>query len=99
MPVSVPIQTTLFPAADVLFEDLHGEAVALNLTSGKYYGFDDVATRMWTLLAAGKSRPQAVDALLAEYAVERPQLERDLDAFVAQLARHGLLAAQDQGRG
>jgi len=94
MTVSVMVRAALTPAPDVLFQDLGGEAVALDLTHGKYYGFDDVATRMWTLLAGGGTRAQVIETLLAEYAVERPQLERDVDALVGQLVRDGLLVAQ-----
>ncbi len=87
-------QTTFAPAPEVLFQDLGGEGVALNLASGAYYGFDEVATRMWTLLAAHRAAPATLDALLAEYAVERPQLARDLDAFVERMVNDGLLATQ-----
>ncbi|MEJ5198971.1 MAG: PqqD family protein [Anaerolineae bacterium] len=87
-------QATLTVPADVLFQRLGDEAVALNLASGKYYGFDDVATRMWTLLVAHGAAAPALDALLAEYEVERSQLERDLNAFIERLVRDGLLVAQ-----
>ena len=87
-------QATLAPAPEVLFQNLGGEGVALNLASGKYYGFDDIATRMWTLLAEHGAVPPALDALLAEYAVERPQLARDLDDFVERLVNDGLLATR-----
>ena len=36
---------------DVLFNDVGGEAVLLNLETGQYYGLDEVGTRMWSLLA------------------------------------------------
>jgi len=85
-------QATLAPAPDVLFQNLGGEGVALNLASGKYYGFDAVATRMWTLLIAGASVPQVLAALSAEYDVAQPQLAHDLDVFIERLVRDGLLA-------
>jgi hypothetical protein len=80
--------------ADVLFQNLGEEGIALKLASGKYYGFDEIATRMWTLLVAGASVPQALDTLSAEYDVAQPQLAHDLDAFIERLVRDGLLATQ-----
>jgi len=32
---------------DVMFRELDGEAVLLNLESGKYYGLDPVGSRIW----------------------------------------------------
>jgi hypothetical protein len=77
--------------ADVLFRDLDGEGVALNLASGKYYGFDAVAARMWNALVVGGSVSQALAVLAAEYDVAPPQLAHDLDAFIARLVDEGLL--------
>jgi hypothetical protein len=36
---------------DVLFQELQGEAVLLNLKSGVYFGLDPVGTRIWQLFA------------------------------------------------
>jgi len=93
------MQRSVVPSADVLFQELGDEGVALHLGRGKYYGFDDVATRMWMLLSSGRARDQVIETLLAEYAVERLQLEHDLDGFIAQLMREGLLQASDESKG
>ena len=46
---SLPTQVEISPEA--LFQELDGETVLLNLQSERYYGLDDVGTRMWQLLA------------------------------------------------
>lgn len=76
---------------DVLFRDLGGEAVLLNLESGKYYGLDEVGTRMWSLLLEHGQVKGAYTALLAEYDVDEERLREDLLHFVEELASHGLL--------
>jgi hypothetical protein len=76
---------------DVLFRDLDGEAVVLNLTSGKYYGLDETGTRMWTLLAQHGRIDAAFKDLLDEYEVTEEQLRQDLLNLVDELAVHGLL--------
>jgi hypothetical protein len=76
---------------DVLFRDLDGEAVVLNLKTGKYYGLDEVGTRMWALLAQHGQVEPVYQALLAEYDVAGERLQLDLLGFVDELASHGLV--------
>lgn len=87
----VSLQTTLVVNSDVLFRDLDGEAVLLHLESGKYYGLDEVGTRIWHLLAEHASVSAVFDRLLEEYEVEPGTLERDLCALVGDLVRQDLL--------
>ena len=76
---------------DVLFRELGGEAVILNLKSGKYYGLDEVGTRMWALLTQNGQVQPAYHALLDEYDVTAERLRLDLLRFIDELAAHGLL--------
>jgi Coenzyme PQQ synthesis protein D (PqqD) len=80
----------------VLFRDLGGEAVVLDLESGCYYGLDEVGTRIWNLLGSHGDMGRIEAALLAEYDVDREQLAGDLTEFVRSLAEQGLLAVQDE---
>jgi hypothetical protein len=75
----------------VLFQDLQGESVLLNLQTGRYFGLDEVGTRMWAALTTAESLQAAFDALLAEYAVEGERLERDLRDLVEKLVKQGLV--------
>jgi hypothetical protein len=76
---------------DVVFRDLAGEAVILNLATGTYFGLNEVGTRMWHLMAEHGSTKTVVETLLAEYDVEKVQLRRDLDELIRQLADRGLV--------
>ena len=76
---------------DVLFRDLGGEAVVLNLKSGKYYGLDEVGTRMWALLAEHGQVEPAYQVLLDEYDVTGDRLQQDLLHFVDELIASGLM--------
>ena len=78
---------------DVVFRDLAGEAVILNLATGTYFGLDGVGSRIWHLLAEHGSTERIIEALLAEYQVEEPQLRRDLDDLTVQLMDKGLVRA------
>ena len=77
--------------ADVLVQELEGESVLLNLKSERYFGLDEVGTRMWAVLSKSESIQQAYDALLAEYDVEPDVLRRDLLHLIDKLIEHGLV--------
>ncbi len=89
MTLSLPTHVDISP--DALFQELEGEAVLLNLQSERYYGLDDVGTRMWQLLAVNGDVAAAYAQLLQEYDVEAAQLEADLAALIDRLAEAGLL--------
>ncbi len=76
---------------DVLFRDLGGEAVLLNLKTGRYYGLDEVGTRMWLLLTQHGRVEAAYRVLLDEYDVTEDRLQHDLLGFIDELAAHELL--------
>jgi len=76
---------------EVLFRDLDGEAVLLDLHSGKYFGLDPVGTRLWHLLAENGSLAMAYQTLLEEYDVDADRLQSDLLALVDRLVANGLI--------
>jgi hypothetical protein len=81
--VSVPEQ--------VLFRDLAGEGVLLELTSGRYFGLNETGTRMWWSLIQHRHVAAALEALLQEYDVPQERLEKELLELVDSLASQKLL--------
>ncbi|MDA1315105.1 MAG: PqqD family protein [Acidobacteria bacterium] len=75
----------------VIFQVLDGEAVVLNVESGRYFGLNEVGTRFWQGLEQGHSGEQITELLLGEYDVERPELQRDLAELIAALKERNLL--------
>jgi hypothetical protein len=75
----------------VLFRDLEGEAVLLETTTGRYYGLNEVGTRMWSLLQIHGEIEAAYQDLLAEYQVPAHQLLQDLFDFVGLLTSRQLV--------
>jgi hypothetical protein len=76
----------------VLVRELQGESVVLNLQTERYFGLDEVGTRMWAVLTTADSIQAGYDALLAEYEVEPERLRSDIEQLVGQLVDHGLVA-------
>ena len=79
---------------DVVFRDLQGELVLLNLKSGVYFGLDPVGTRMWQRLHEHRSLHEVLAALLDEYDVAETRCERDLVGFVRALVENELVTLE-----
>ena len=79
----------------VLFRELDGESVLLNLETESYLGLDAVGTRMWALFSTLPSIQAAYDTLLSEYDVAPEVLRRDVEALLDQMIEHGLVQLSD----
>lgn len=56
---------------------------------------NDVGAFLWRRLAEGVSRENLIDALLAEYDVDRARADADLTAFLTKLTDNHLLEEED----
>ena len=75
----------------VLISNLQNEAVILNLDSERYFGLDDVGTRMFSVLTTSDSIEAAYEVLRDEYDVNADVLRRDLVTLVQHLVEQGLV--------
>jgi coenzyme PQQ synthesis protein D (PqqD) len=85
--------------ANVLVRVLDKEAVLLNIETERYFGLDEVGTRMWQLTTTSPSVEVAYQALLSEYDVEPATLRQNLHDLLEKLRTNGLLnlTASDVG--
>ena len=81
---------------EVLISGLQDESVLLNLDSERYYGLDDVGTRMFSVLTSSDSVQSAWEKLKNEYDVDHEVLRQDLIALVESLAEQGLIEVTRQ---
>ncbi len=79
------------PSQQVLFRELDGESVLLDLRSQKYFGLDEVGTRIWQLLDELRDVEAVQAALLDEFEVAPERLRRDLRSLLDQLAADQLI--------
>jgi hypothetical protein len=92
---AITLDTTVNVAREVVFKELRGESVLLDLSSGMYFGLDETSTRLWQMLSAHGSLRRTFDEMLSEFDVEADQLERDLVAFVGSLVRCKLVRVNE----
>lgn len=88
---SVSLDSTVRIKPDVLFQELAGEAVLLNLQTGVYLGLDPVGTRIWQLIQSHGSLRKVLEEMLAQYDVAEDRCGADLLKLVEQMQANELL--------
>lgn len=85
------LQDAYAPGPDVVFRELEGEAVVLNLDTGIYFGLNATGLRMWQLIEQHRTLDRVLALLAREFDAPAAELEADLLAWVSQLEDQGLL--------
>jgi hypothetical protein len=87
---SASLENTFILSKDVLFRDLDGEAVILDLDSGRYFGLNAVGTRIWRLIEQHGQLSAVFAELCREYDAAPDELKEDLLELVSRLAEASL---------
>lgn len=84
----------LIPAKHVV-STVHGtRTVLLDSRSGRYYGLDEVGSRIWSLARAGFTLTTIADKLAQEYDAPVEQLQEDVRGFLSELKQSRLMEEQ-----
>jgi hypothetical protein len=86
---------TVKVAKDVIFQELEGEAVLLNMRTGIYFGLNPVGMRIWQLLSKHGEVETVATMLLDEYNVSEDQLRNHLSDFIKKLQSKGLVEVNE----
>ena len=95
MAISPTLASRVHVNDDVLFQDLHGEGVLLNLKTGVYFGLNQVGTRVWQLLEKPTVLSEILKAVVAEYDVPEDDFARDLVTLITEMEQHGLVTLSE----
>jgi hypothetical protein len=88
----ISLQDAVTISPDVVYRDLDGEAVLLNVRSGVYFGLNETGTQIWNILAGNSSLQDAYSRIVQEYSVEPELARNDLLKLAAQLVEKGLVS-------
>ena len=80
--------------SDIVWRELDGEIVILNLATGYYYGLEGAGNDMWRLLVEHGSTERVVEVLTGEYEIAPERLEADLQSLVRDLARKSIVRVE-----
>ncbi|MBS1780551.1 MAG: PqqD family protein [Bacteroidetes bacterium] len=73
-----------------IFNEVDGEIVMMNITTGLYVSLNETAKQIWNMLEKPQPLSAVVDALSVEYNVTREQCEKDVLPFIEQLLERGI---------
>ncbi len=76
---------------DLLTTQLDTEIVAMDVDSGAYFGFNPVASQIWTMLAQPMTLRALCEQLCARYNVAPDVCEKDVRALLDQMRRENVL--------
>lgn len=71
--------------------ELDGETVVMSVRQGAYYTLDEVATRVWQLLAEPQTLDELVARLTTEYDVAADACRGDVHELLTDLRHEGLV--------
>jgi hypothetical protein len=92
--MAISFSDRLMVPDDVLISNLQEESVILNLQSERYFGLDNVGTRIFSVLTTSNSIGAAYELLLKEYDVDRDVLRQDLLTLIENLLEQGLMTIE-----
>jgi hypothetical protein len=91
-PADEPAPTPLRLRRDDLhWRGIDDDVVALEARASLYLTTNPAGALLWRALAAGSTREELADMLVATYGIDRARALGDTECFLAELADHGLL--------
>jgi len=75
----------------VIWRDLGGDVVILNVETGVYFGLDGSGGQIWRELVKHGSLEKTFESLKQQFDVETDELRHDLNELVDQLVQKGLV--------
>lgn len=77
----------LIPARHISWTQQDTRTVVVDARSGRYFGFDEVGTRIWGLAQHGMSTDEIAEKLSEEYDAPLDVLTKDVVGFISHLHR------------
>jgi hypothetical protein len=90
----VTLDSVVRPSPDVVFQMIDQEAVLLDLKSSRYFGLEEIGSRIWTLLQSPQPLAAVIARMAQEYDVAEAQVRADTLRLVGELKRAGLVQVQ-----
>lgn len=94
--VQITNNTKIVAAEDTLSTTLDDESVILHVDSGKYFGFNEVGTKIWELLAEPHSIAELTQQIASEYEITEERCRTDIEELVEELVQKELVDICDQ---
>jgi len=77
---------------DLVYQELDGEMVLLDMKSGQYFGIDEIGCRIWRMLEDKVPPVSIIEKLLEEYEVEKDLCRQQVVTFLEKLEHNNLIS-------
>jgi hypothetical protein len=91
----ITLDSVVSSRPDLVAAPLDDKLVMLDLARGKYFGLDDVATAVWTAIAAPVRVADLCEDLMAHYSVAPETCRADTLEFLNRLREEGLVEVHE----
>lgn len=85
------LQDVVTRSATLIETEIDGELVALDVDRGTCFGFNATASRAWALIAPSATVAAIVEALHAEFDVDRATCRAEVEALLRDFVERGLV--------
>jgi len=96
VPPGLPSSVHKIDKERVVWGEMDGEALLLDLVSGAYFSLDELGKLIWEKLGEGQSEEEIVQAITSTYNVDEATSREDLKEFLGKLQVSGLLQAEEK---
>lgn len=76
---------------DLVAAEMDGDIVMMSVEHGSYFGLTGIAPDIWNLLENAKSADELIDLLQPIYDVSEDVLRADVDVFLDDMLKNGLV--------
>jgi Coenzyme PQQ synthesis protein D (PqqD) len=90
--ISLTDTTRITARPEQISSDLEGETILLHMTSGLYYGLNDVGVKIWSLIQQPITLSDLRQKLLDEYDVTLEACDRELKELLISLNEAELIS-------
>jgi Coenzyme PQQ synthesis protein D (PqqD) len=80
---------------DQVSSNLAGEAIVLDIKSGRYFGMQEVGALIWSMLEKPRTVGEIREAIMSEYEVDQETCEHELTSFLHQMESAALIEIEN----
>jgi hypothetical protein len=85
------LNSVIARSESIMFSDLDGQTIMLNMETGEYYDIDPVGSDIWSRIEQPKSVANICQDLLLVYSVGLEKCSEDVLLFLSELVELGAI--------
>lgn len=78
-----------------LWTELDGQLMLMDIESGSYYQIEGIGGAIWQMLETPRSEAEIVEAIMADYRVDKEECVNDIRIFLAKLVESNVVIIQN----